>query len=53
MPFMSGRTSIDRSALQPTHFIEQTVVREHQGQLIYEGSHRGAVFAVTLPPFPG
>ena len=29
------------------------VVREHQGQLIYEGSRKGAVFTVTLPPFGG
>jgi len=29
----------------------QTVVREHQGELIYNGSSRGAVFTVILPPF--
>jgi signal transduction histidine kinase len=27
------------------------IVREHQGQLIYEGNRRGAIFTVTLPPF--
>src|SRR5712691_1853427 len=32
-------------------FMSFGVVREHQGQLIYEGSRRGAVFTVTLPPF--
>jgi len=34
-------------------FMSYGVVREHQGQLIYEGSRRGAVFTVTLPPFAG
>jgi len=28
-------------------------VREHQGQLLFEGNRRGAVFTVTLPPFGG
>jgi hypothetical protein len=23
----------------------------HQGQLIYEGNRRGAIFTVALPPF--
>jgi signal transduction histidine kinase len=32
-------------------FMSYGVVREHQGKLIYEGNHRGAVFTVTLPPF--
>lgn len=32
-------------------FMSFGVVREHQGQLIYEGNRRGAVFTVTLPPF--
>jgi signal transduction histidine kinase len=32
-------------------FMSYGVVREHQGQLIYEGNRRGAVFTVTLPPF--
>jgi signal transduction histidine kinase len=27
------------------------VVREHQGELTYNGSNRGAVFTVILPPF--
>jgi signal transduction histidine kinase len=34
-------------------FMSYGIVREHQGQLIYEGNRRGAVFTVTLPPFPG
>src|SRR5947208_9308149 len=34
-------------------FMSYGVVREHQGQLIYAGSRRGAVFTVTLPPFAG
>lgn len=33
--------------------IKQTVVREHQGELRYDGGNRGAVFTVTLPPFSG
>jgi signal transduction histidine kinase len=32
-------------------FMSYGIVREHQGQLIYEGNRRGAVFTVTLPPF--
>ena len=32
-------------------FMSFGIVREHQGQLIYEGNRRGAVFTVTLPPF--
>ena len=27
--------------------------RRHQGDLLYEGTRRGAVFTVTLPPFAG
>lgn len=34
-------------------FMSYGIVREHQGQLIYEGNRRGAVFTVTLPPFQG
>jgi signal transduction histidine kinase len=34
-------------------FMSYGIVREHQGELIYEGSRRGAVFTVSLPPFPG
>ena len=34
-------------------FMSYGVVREHQGRLNYEGSRRGAVFTVELPPFPG
>jgi signal transduction histidine kinase len=34
-------------------FMSYGIVREHQGQLIYEGSRRGGVFTVTLPPFVG
>jgi signal transduction histidine kinase len=32
-------------------FMSYGIVREHQGELIYEGSRRGAIFTVTLPPF--
>jgi signal transduction histidine kinase len=34
-------------------FMSYGIVREHQGQLLFEGSRRGAVFTVTLPPFAG
>jgi signal transduction histidine kinase len=34
-------------------FMSYGIVREHQGQLIYEGNRRGGVFTVTLPPFSG
>jgi signal transduction histidine kinase len=34
-------------------FMSYGIVREHQGQLIYEGNRRGAVFTVILPPFGG
>lgn len=34
-------------------FISYGVVREHQGQLLYEGNRRGARFTVVLPPFSG
>ena len=34
-------------------FMSFGIVREHQGDLIYEGNRRGAVFTVTLPPFAG
>jgi signal transduction histidine kinase len=34
-------------------FMSYGIVREHQGQLNYEGNRRGAVFTVTLPPFAG
>ncbi len=34
-------------------FMSYGIIREHQGQLSYEGSRRGAVFTVVLPPFPG
>ena len=32
-------------------FMSYGVIREHQGQLLFEGNHRGAVFTVVLPPF--
>jgi signal transduction histidine kinase len=32
-------------------FMSYGVVREHQGQLVYEGNRRGAVFTVVLPPY--
>jgi signal transduction histidine kinase len=34
-------------------FMSYGIVREHQGDLTYNGSSRGAVFTVTLPSFPG
>src|SRR5256885_538195 len=34
-------------------FMSYGIVKEHQGQLNYEGNRRGAVFTVTLPPFGG
>ena len=34
-------------------FMSYGIVREHQGQLNYEGNRRGAVFTVTLPPWSG
>jgi signal transduction histidine kinase len=34
-------------------FMSYGVVREHQGQLLFEGNRRGAVFTVILPPFGG
>jgi signal transduction histidine kinase len=34
-------------------FMSYGIVREHQGDLLYEGSRRGAVFTVVLPPFGG
>ena len=34
-------------------FMSYGIVREHQGNLLYEGNRRGAVFTVTLPPFAG
>jgi signal transduction histidine kinase len=32
-------------------FMSYGIVKEHQGDLKYEGNRRGAVFTVTLPPF--
>jgi signal transduction histidine kinase len=34
-------------------FMSFGIVREHQGQLVFEGTRRGAVFTVVLPPFAG
>jgi two-component system sporulation sensor kinase A len=34
-------------------FMSYGIVKEHQGQLLYEGNRRGAVFTVMLPPFVG
>ena len=28
-------------------------LRGHQGEFLYEGKLRGAVFTITLPPFAG
>jgi signal transduction histidine kinase len=32
-------------------FMSYGIVREHQGDLRYEGNRRGAVFTVTIPPY--
>jgi signal transduction histidine kinase len=32
-------------------FMSYGIVREHQGDLLFEGTRRGAVFTVVLPPF--
>jgi len=32
-------------------FMSYGIVREHQGQLLFEGNSRGAVFTVVLPPY--
>jgi signal transduction histidine kinase len=32
-------------------FMSYGIVREHQGELLYEGNRRGAVFTVVLPPY--
>src|SRR5439155_24862448 len=34
-------------------FMSYGIVREHQGQLLFEGNRRGAIFTVVLPPFAG
>jgi signal transduction histidine kinase len=34
-------------------FMSFGIVREHQGQLVFEGTRRGAVFTVVLPAFAG
>jgi signal transduction histidine kinase len=34
-------------------FMSYGIIREHQGELLYEGGRRGAVFTVVLPPFSG
>ncbi len=34
-------------------FMSYGIVREHQGELLYTGDRRGAVFTVVLPPFSG
>lgn len=35
-------------------FMSYGIVREHQGELLFSGNRsRGAIFTVTLPPFPG
>jgi signal transduction histidine kinase len=34
-------------------FMSYGIVREHQGQLLFEGSRHGAVFTVVLPPYSG
>lgn len=34
-------------------FMSYGIIREHQGQLLYEGNRKGGVFTVVLPPFGG
>ena len=34
-------------------FMSYGIVREHRGELVYEGTRHGAVFTVILPPFGG
>ena len=34
-------------------FMSYGIVREHQGELLYEGSRRGGVFTLVLPSFNG
>lgn len=34
-------------------FMSYGIIREHQGQLLFEGTRRGAVFTVVLPPSSG
>jgi signal transduction histidine kinase len=34
-------------------FMSYGIVREHQGELLFEGNRRGAVFTVVLPPYSG
>jgi signal transduction histidine kinase len=34
-------------------FMSYGIVREHQGELLYEGNRRGAVFTAVLPPYAG
>jgi signal transduction histidine kinase len=34
-------------------FMSYGIIREHQGQLLYEGNRHGAVFTVVLPPYGG
>ncbi len=41
----------ERWAVISGGFIRERVAREHQGDLLYEGNRRGAVFTMTLPPF--
>lgn len=32
-------------------FMSYGIIREHQGELLYEGNRKGAVFTVVLPPY--
>lgn len=41
------------TGLLPTQLIDEGLVRRHRGDRVYEGTRRGAVFPVILPPFGG
>jgi hypothetical protein len=47
------RSKVAAGILVTVRLIREIVVRWHQGNLIFEGTRRGAVFTVTLPPFSG
>jgi len=40
-----------RASDAEARFIKEVAARGHQGELLYTGGRRGAVFTVVLPPF--